>query len=75
MYTVDYYKLISENPNDPYIICLIDFLNEIIKLNNNNIYSIIMFGGLVRDKAPILGWSDIDLIIIFISNSRSRHYS
>ena len=33
MYTVDYYKLISEKPNDPYIFCLVDFLNEIIKIN------------------------------------------
>lgn len=48
-----------------YVSCINDFLNLVISHNKNNIETIILYGGLVRDKKCIRYWSDIDIIIIF----------
>lgn len=70
MYTDAYNILLSKRSLDPYISCLDEFVRGVVTAHNDNIYSIILFGGLVRDPVPIPEWSDIDLIIIFFDMYR-----
>jgi predicted nucleotidyltransferase len=47
-----------------YNLCLSDFVNKIKTGLKCNVHSIILHGGIVRDKTPIEKWSDIDIILI-----------
>jgi hypothetical protein len=46
------------------------FVNDLVRANGNNLRCVVLYGGLVRDPNPILGWSDIDLIAIFRDMSK-----
>ena len=40
-------------------------MKSLLKHDHGNIDGLLLFGGLVRDTKPIVGWSDIDLIVVF----------
>lgn len=62
----EYFELINIiGPDSTYANCLNKFVESAISIEGDNISSIILFGGLVRDKKFINGWSDIDILIIF----------
>lgn len=42
-----------------------EFCDLLLEQNPGNIRAIVLFGGLVRDRAITPAWSDIDLIIVF----------
>jgi predicted nucleotidyltransferase len=48
-----------------YEACLNSFVRGVLDQSEPNVRCIILYGGLVRDKEPIPGWSDIDLLIVF----------
>ena len=60
-----FWQFMKRSEGNEYAACLRDFLVELLKENNNNVASVVLFGGLVRDKTPIPGWSDIDLLVVF----------
>lgn len=49
----------------PYHRAIEEFRDGLLKQNPNNVWAIILFGGLVRDHAIAPAWSDIDLIVVF----------
>jgi len=61
----EFWDFFNANCDNDYGPCLRSFLTSLLKENATNITSIVLFGGLVRDGAPIPGWSDIDLLVIF----------
>lgn len=61
----EFWDFFNANRNSRYGPCLRDFLTGLLKENADNITSIVLFGGLVRDGMPIPGWSDIDLLVVF----------
>jgi predicted nucleotidyltransferase len=65
IYTPYCQRFIRDNANTPYGNCLYILLNKVIEKFTNNIQCVILLGGLVREGRPILGWSDIDVIIIY----------
>ena len=64
-FTQYYYDFVRSNSATPHGMCLREFLNLIVHTYVDNIQCVLLFGGLVRDGAPILGWSDIDILVIF----------
>ena len=60
-----FWQFMQRNEGNEYAACLRDFLVGLLKENNNNVASVVLFGGLARDKKPISGWSDIDLLVVF----------
>jgi predicted nucleotidyltransferase len=64
MYNAEFISFINTLPEN-YKSCLYGYLEEMINNNDENINSIILFGGLVREKRVIQSWSDIDILIIY----------
>jgi len=58
-------EFISRNSRTEHAACLKNFLTELLRENADNIASVVLFGGLVRDGKPISGWSDIDMLVVF----------
>lgn len=61
---------LSYNPlpgNIPYAYkCAIgEFCDGLLEQNPGNVRAVVIFGGLVRDRAITPAWSDIDLIVVF----------
>lgn len=59
------YQLLLQELDTRYRNCLEKFIEEFVDLNKDNLRGIILFGGLVRDRKGIPGWSDIDLAVIY----------
>ena len=55
----------EEKAANKYDACLVDFTRRLLSYNRDNVLCIILYGGLVRDGEPIIGWSDIDLIVVY----------
>lgn len=64
MFSSEFMSLVNRLPEN-YKSCLLGYIKEMINNNDPNINSIILFGGLVREKKVIENWSDIDLLIIY----------
>ncbi len=60
-----FWEFVNANGESKHTACLKEFLTELLRENSDNIISILLFGGLVRDGAAIPGWSDIDLLVLF----------
>ncbi len=66
MLTSDYIQLLNNEQLDKkYRDCLRELIDNIIACNSENIETILLYGGLVRDSKAFKNWSDIDIIIIF----------
>lgn len=66
MLTPHYLELLSDEQLDKkYRVCLEELVNSIIEKNPENIETILLYGGVVRDSKAFEGWSDIDIVIIF----------
>ena len=48
-----------------YDACVKSFIRHLLAENADNVQCVVLYGGLVRDGRPILGWSDIDLLVVF----------
>jgi len=66
MLTSDYMRLLNNEQLDKkYRDCLEELVGSIIADNPENIETILLYGGLVRDSRAFSDWSDIDVIVIF----------
>lgn len=66
MLTIDYLQLLNNKQlNKKYRDCLGELINNIIVNNPENIETILLYGGVVRDSKFFDEWSDIDIIIVF----------
>lgn len=63
-YNVEYLELLR-GLDEKYRQCLDGFMNEFCAANERNLEGIILYGGLVRDRAAMPGWSDIDIAVIY----------
>ena len=59
------YQLLLQELDTRYRICLEKFVEAFWNLNKKSLRGIILFGGLVRDRKVIPGWSDIDLVAVY----------
>lgn len=50
---------------EKYRICINELVESLLEWQKENIKSILLYGGIVRDGSAIAGWSDIDMVIIF----------
>lgn len=66
MATAEYRELLNnESLGINYRNCLKEFVDEIIMHNLDNIRTVLLYGGLVRDGHVFDAWSDIDVAVIF----------
>lgn len=64
--TSDYIQLINNKQlNKEYRDCLKELINNIIANNPENIETILLYGGIVRDSKVFNEWSDIDIVVVF----------
>lgn len=65
MLTPYYQAFLRANRSNAYGPCLEYVVQSLLQHGHDNIDCLLLFGGLVRDTKPIIGWSDIDLIVVF----------
>lgn len=66
MLTSDCKELLSNQQIDQeYRDCLREFIDGVVAHNPENVETILLYGGLVRDAKVFDKWSDIDLIVVF----------
>lgn len=64
--TPGYLRLLNNKQLDKkYRDCLEEFINNVIANNRENIETILLYGGIVRDSKVYDNWSDIDIIVVF----------
>jgi predicted nucleotidyltransferase len=61
----EYWELLAANAENGYGPCLDCVVRTLLSQERENIACLLLFGGLVRDDKAIVGWSDIDLIVVF----------
>ncbi len=63
-YSIEYMELLN-GLSEKYRQCLEGFIREFCAANGSNLKGVILYGGLVRDKSVLPGWSDIDIAVIY----------
>lgn len=64
--TPDYIRIIGNKQlSKKYKDCLAGLVSSLIAYNHENIESILLYGGIVRDSKVFDEWSDIDIIVVF----------
>lgn len=64
--TSDYLQLLNNKQlNKEYRDCLKELINNIIANNPENIETILLYGGIVRNSKVFNEWSDIDIVVVF----------
>lgn len=58
-------RFTTASDESAYDACLKSFVAQLLAGNTDNVHCVVLYGGLVRDGKPILGWSDIDLVVLF----------
>ena len=74
--TPDYMRIINNRQlTERYRDCLAELIHDLVSHNSENIETILLYGGIVRDSEVFDEWSDIDIIVIFRDiNKRSAMY-
>lgn len=64
--TSDYLQLLNNKQlSKEYRDCLKELINKIIANNPENIETILLYGGIIRDSKVFNEWSDIDIVVVF----------
>lgn len=63
--TLEYCAFLERNAGNPYAPCLAYVVESLLLNAPENTSCLLLYGGLVRDGKPFLGWSDIDLVAVF----------
>lgn len=66
MLTSDYFNMLkNDQVSLEYKSCLAEFVDGILTSNCENIETVLLYGGLVRDRKSFDEWSDIDIVVVF----------
>lgn len=64
--TPDYMRIINDKQlTKRYRDCLAELIHDLVSHNSENVETILLYGGIVRDSKVFDEWSDIDIIVIF----------
>ena len=64
--TPDYMRIINNRQlTKRYRDCLAELIHDLASHNSENVATILLYGGIVRDSKVFDEWSDIDIIVIF----------